>query len=77
MPRNSSVAAVAPRKIPTGQNLRMGILYSRNVRLVLGVRKMVWIYLDVGFDKESSRKKFGTGVWDVFWGPKNDKIEVD
>ncbi len=55
-----------PRKILKGEILRMGIWYSRNVRLVLGFMEMVWIYWNVGFDKESFRKKLGMGVWDVF-----------
>ncbi len=38
---------------------------------------MVLIYLDGGFEEESSRKKFGTGFLDAFWGPTNYKNEVD
>ena len=72
MPRNSSAVAVAvAAAAPWGRGLggataklpRMGICYSRNVRLVLGVMKMVWIYLNVGFEGESSRKKFGSCFW--------------
>ncbi len=47
-----------PRKIPTAKLPRIGICYSRNVRLSLGFRKMVRFFGGI-FQKE---------VWDVLFG---------